>query len=247
MGKHDKRSATTTSALQEIAVQNDLLSWRDTHTVAAIAAFNSLWRDLRPQIESKLADLGYKSALVEPAAYIVREIDPIIAGHFTDEAAKLLARASEDFADLSSSSLVVDSAMIGNEALEDRLFAAQDLLEGLAPLAGGIAMGAALPSFAVVSGTAMFGLVATSTISLPVLAVGLAMAGTAVGVGAVKTSALHSRLTKRMLARIDRHVVSAVLSVDLNADPLSILARILSAYHTVVDEVSSRSDERESE
>lgn len=131
-----------------------------------------------------------------------------------------------------------------NEALEDRVSAAQDLLEGLAPLAGAIAMGAALPSFAVVSSTAMFGLIATSTISLPVLAAGLALAGTALGVGAVKTSALHTRLTKRMLAQINRHVVSAVLSGDLSADPLSILARILAAYHAVVDEVSSRSNRK---
>lgn len=244
MEKPDKSAAIETLKLQEVAVQNDLLSWRDTHSVAAIAAFNSLWRDLRPQIESKLADLGYKSALVEPAAYIVREIDPIIARFFADEAEKLVAKASADLANIAASDLVVNGDMAGNEPLEDRLTAAKDVLEGLAPLAGGIAMGAALPSVAVVSGISMFGLVATSTISLPVLAAGLAVAGTAVGVGAIKTSALHAKLTKRMMARIDKHVASAVLLGDLTADPLSILARILAAYHTVVDEVSSRSNRK---
>lgn len=73
-----------------------------------------------------------------------------------------------------------------NEALEDRVSAAQDLLEGLAPLAGAIAMGAALPSFAVVSSTAMFGLIATSKLGIVAHIVegsGLAKAANALAMG----------------------------------------------------------------
>ena len=245
-------TASRNTAVPAIVLRDRMLEWRDTHSAAAMLAFNALWRDLRPTIEDRLSDLSYKSALVEPHAYIAREIDPLLAQTFGGETDRLVNEARDDLATLTRCDIALDGTIDNTDDLEDRLTAAQDVLEGLVPLAGGIAMGAALPSFAVASGTAMFGLLATSTVSLPMLAVGLTVAGTGVAVGAIKTSTLHARVTKRMMARIDRHVAAAILSIDAigdmggntGGDAPPILARILAAYQDTLNEVLARNDER---
>lgn len=213
-----------------IAMRREILEWQDRHSLDAEVALGRLWSDLRPQIAERLEEISWRSAIANPNAFIRSEIDPILAEKFTPKVQRLIEIARDDLASSVENTLELDHSIEAIEEGEEHLQAATDVLTGLMPLAGGLIMGASLPSLAIASGTAMFGLVATSTISMPLLLGGLALSGAAIATGAVKTSKLHALRTRRMLARIDRHVHYAILSRDTEAERKSVLARLRNAY-----------------
>ncbi len=221
---------TLDNSPHSIELRRAVLEWRDKHTVLATLTLNRRWQDLKPAIETKLEQVPWKSAIAAPTKYIKNEIDPLLAAELAPLAAKLVKDAHDDLSSVIEQQIEVDPAMADRSTDEHHLETAVDLLESLVPLAGGLAMGAALPSMAVVSGTAAFGLVATSTVSVPILAGGLAIAGLAVATGAVKANQLYALRSSRMKARVASHVEQALLSVDMNAAHPSVLARIVGAY-----------------
>lgn len=213
-----------------IAMRRNAIEWRDKHSLDAELELCRLWGEVRPLVAEIVEEVSWRSAVAEPNAFIKREIDPLLAAKFGPSLLQLLERARDDLEGIVEELPAMDRSIAESHGEEDHLEAATDVLTGLVPLAGGLVMGAALPSLAVVSGTAMFGLVATSTLSLPILFGGLAVTGAALAAGAVKTSDLHSLRTRRMLARIDSHVIQAILSREPIPDRMSVLARLREAY-----------------
>lgn len=220
---------------QNIDLRRRLLEWRDEHSSTAALELNRLWLDLKPTIAEKLAGVSWRSALTEPNGYIVREIDPLLAEHLEPKIADLTNAARQDMINLAKRHFELSPALSPSSDEEDHIVSAMAVLSSVAPLAGGLAMGVALPSFAVVSGTAAFGLIATSTVSLPIVVGGVAAAGTLLATGVVKTSKLHAYSTDRMMKRVESHVRRALLSNDQSVSPPSVLRQLRDAYQTAFE------------
>ena len=215
-----------------IVHRRQVMEWRDRQSSAAMVSLNRAWRDLRPMIVELLDSVGWREALRSPNAFIRDRVDPQIVGYFEPIIAESVRTARTELEALLSKNLIIDAEVAGSTDGEDYYDAAVDVLKSVAPLAGGLVVGAAIPSMAVLSGTAMLGLVATSTISLPVVFGGLAVAGAGVATGAIKTSALRANAAKRMLARVDRHVARSLLQPELDERQPAVLARLLHSYKT---------------
>lgn len=215
-----------------IVHRQQIMEWRDRQSSAAMVSLNRAWGDFRPVIVEQLASVGWGEALRSPNAFIRDCVDPKIVGYFEPIIAENILTARTELEALLSNDLIIDTKVAHSTDEEDYYEAALDLLKSVAPLAGGLAVGAAIPSMAVLSGTAMLGLVATSTISLPVVFGGLAVAGAGVATGAIKTSALRTNATERMLAKVDRHVARSLLDPEMDERKPAVLARLLHSYKT---------------
>ncbi|MBY6014075.1 hypothetical protein KUV75_04060 [Qipengyuania gaetbuli] len=214
----------------DIQLRRKVLEWRDEHSTAATLELNRLWLDVKPLVAEKLAAVSWRSALAEPNRYITREIDPFLAEQLAPKLEKLVSRAQQDLKAIARRHFELNPSLAPNEGEENHLGSAIAILSGIAPLAGGLAMGIALPSFAIVSGTTAFGLVATSTVSLPIVLGGVAAAGALLATGVVNTSKLHSYSAGRMMKRVEDHVRRSLLLADQSASPPSVLGQLINAY-----------------
>lgn len=223
---------------QALLARRQILEWRDKHKIAANLALTRNWQDLVPQVEAKLDEVTWYQASVSPSDFIISEIDPILVQGFSACVSRLVAEAQADLLAIMDHQLVEVSALGAIDQDDPSLSVLIDIFKGISPLAGGLALGAALPSMAVVSGTTAFGLVATSTISMPILIGGLVLAGGAVATGVVETSKLREVRSKRMLKRVRRHVDQAVFSLDIHKSEdrkKSIILQIHDSLDTAVE------------
>ena len=211
-----------------IAARREILDWRDRHETAVLIVLPRAWQDSRRRIEAKLEDIGWQELITAPDAFIGREIDPLIEGELGPVVRRLLAEAQAELGTVLEAQTAVD----GMPALADAGDAARDVLASLGPLVAGIGVAAALPTTAVVTGAAFFGLVATSAISVPVLLGGVALAGVGVATGAINTRDLRAKRLIRMRERVAAHVDEAVLSPDHAG---SLTARLLGAYRSAAE------------
>lgn len=223
-----------------IISRREILEWRDRHLMAAPLAISRAWQDVSPTIDEKLAAITWRSALTEPELFIARVIDPVIAQAINAAAQQIIVDAQTELQVLIAHQMEVETTMSSTPVERDHLAGAADLIAGLAPLAGGVAAGAALPSLAVVSGTAFFGLVATSAISAPILLGGLLVAGAGIATGALQTAKIKDKRTARMRDRVQRHVGAAVLSIEPRSSNLSVLARLLAAINAAAEAALKR-------
>ena len=213
-----------------IVYRQKIIQWRDRHSFAAMTSLNRAWQDFRPLIVKQIEDVGLKEALASPNAFIRKQVDPKVSEYFTPLVADSIDAAKADLQTLFSQDFAINTEIASSDEGEEHFDAALDVLRGIAPLAGGIVVGAAIPSMAVVSGTTLFGVVATSSISLPVVFGGLAIAGAGVATGAINTSKVLDKARKRMLAKIDRHIAQSLLNPEFDEKRPAILARLLNSY-----------------
>ena len=218
------------------------MEWRDRHKLAATLTLARCWQDLKPSINERVEDIGWYDAAVSPSAFIEKEVDPLLVDSIGSAIERLIADAQDDLRQIGEHQLSVNATVAQVGAHINTFEDATEVLSGIAPLAGGLALGAALPSMAVVTGATAFGLVATSTVSVPILLGGLALAGGAVATGVVKTSQLRDYRSKSIRKRVESHVEQAILSTSLpptqNAGP-SVLLQI----HQALDEADSKAME----
>ena len=230
---------THQAALPAALARREILEWRDRHKLASTLGLARCWQDLRPSVNERIEDIGWYYAAVSPSAFIENNIDPLIIEGLSSTVEQLIGNAQDELRQIVEHQLSAIAA-IGNvkpesNSLED----ATEVLSSIAPLAGGLALGAALPGMAVVSGTAAFGLIATSTVSMPILLGGLALAGGAVATGVVKTSQLRSYRTRSIRKRIEDHVEQSVLATSAPAIP-SAAPSVLFQIHQALDEAADK-------
>lgn len=223
-----------------IGARREILDWRDRHTIAATLTIARACQDVRPEIEEKLAAITWRSALTEPDAFIAREIDPLVAGAVNDAARRAIAAAQTDLNRLVAHRLAAQGELSGTPEKDDKSARTLDLIAGLAPLMGGIGVAAAVPGMAVITGAAFFGLVATATVSPPILVGGMALAGAGIATGVLQTSRIKDKRTARIRARVTAHVDAAVLSTAADQLAPSVLARLHHAITTAADTAIER-------
>ena len=211
-------------------MRRDILDWRNRHQLNALMSLSRLWQDLKPQLYERLGEISWNEAAVSPSAYIKKKIDPILKAEIANDVERIMQLAKMEMASIMEHHFEQFEELDDVEAQQDALELATEILTSIGPLAGGLVLGAALPSLAVVSGTVAFGLVATSTVSIPILVGGLAIAGGAVATGIVKTSSLRTLRANRIKKRLDAHVRQAVFSLDRSPSKKSILLEIQDAF-----------------
>jgi hypothetical protein len=78
----------------------------------------------------------------------------------------------------------------------------------------------------------MFGMVATSAISAPILLTGIAVAGAGLATGVLQTSRIKEKRTARMRVRVRNHIDAAVLNDVLKSTPPSLLVSLTIVIQT---------------
>lgn len=230
-----------------LVTRREILEWRDNHKLSANFILTRRWQDMKPQIEAKLEEITWYKAAVSPSDYITQEIDPILKAGIEESVAGIVKNAQSDLLSIMDHQLNEISSpgpVQKNNSTSEEL---TEIFTSFAPLAGGLALGAAVPSMAVVSGSVAFGLVATSTVSMPILLGGLAVAGGAVATGVVKTSNLRRVRSARMMKRIKDHVDQAVFSLKRPGEvsrPISLLLQIHDAIDSAVEVALGEIDDR---
>lgn len=219
-------------------MRRQILEWCDRHKMDANLILARRWQDLKPVIAAKIEEIGWYEATVTHSGFLKEKINPMLIAGFQETVADIMARAQSDLQAVMDHRLNDIDAGDGADADDGFNERMAELFTSVAPLAGGLAVGAALPSVAVVSGTAVFGLVATSTVSVPILLGGLAVATGAIATGAFKTSQLRSKSAARTLKRVTKHVERSILSLerpDKAGDSTSVLLQIHDAIDAAVD------------
>lgn len=219
-------------AASSIAERRSVLEWRDRHSMAAALALHRACQDAWPLIDARLAAVSWHSVLTETDAFVTREIDPIVAGAVNEAVQRLLRDAQSELNHIIEHHLEVEATLGETPVDANKLASELDLIAGLAPILGGVGVAAALPSFAVVSGAVMFGMVATSAISAPILLTGIVVAGAGLATGVLQTSRIKEKRTARMRVRVQSHIDSAVLDVTPESASPSLLARLTTAIQT---------------
>lgn len=222
--------------------RRNILDWRDRHKLASALALARCWQDMRPTVNERIEAIGWYDAAVTPSAFIEQEVDPLLVDGISSTVERLVKDAQDDLRKIVEHQLSVTASVAQVGAHTNTFEDATELLSGIAPLAGGLALGAALPSMAVVTGATAFGLVATSTVSVPILLGGLALAGGAIATGAVKTSQLRDYRSKSIRKRIETHVEQSVLSTS-PPPTQSTAPSVLFQIHQALDEAASKAME----
>ena len=112
-----------------------------------------------------------------------------------------------------------------------------DVAFAIGPLAGGAAAAAAVPLAAVTTTTAWFGLVATTTISWPIVVGGAAVAGAGIATGLLNTSRLWDKALVRLRDKVRAFVVRAL--IDGKAGEPSILDQIVTTLRATAEEAKA--------
>ncbi|MBS4011716.1 hypothetical protein F1C10_15695 (plasmid) [Sphingomonas sp. NBWT7] len=227
-------------AASSIEERRSVLEWRDRHIIAATLALHRACQDAWPLIEARLAAVSWHSVLTETDAFVTREIDPIVAGAVNEAVQRLIREAQLELDHIIEHHLALEATLGGTPVETNKLTSELDLIAGLAPILGSVGIAAALPSFAVVSGAVMFGMVATSAISAPILLTGIAVAGAGLATGVLQTSRIKEKRTARMRVRVRNHIDAAVL----NDVPKSTTPSLLVSLTIVIQTAAAAALER---
>lgn len=235
----DVENVAPQTAIASPLARRELLEWRDRHKLASTLGLARCWQDLKPSINERIEQISWYDAAVSPSTFIKNEIDPMIIEGISATGERLISDAQDELRQIVEQQLTEIATVGSVQSESNSLQDATQILSSIAPLAGGLALGAALPGMAVVSGTAAFGLVATSTVSMPILIGGLALAGGAVATGVVKTSQLRAYRSRSIRKRIEDHVAQAVLSRSAPAIQSSSTS-VLYQIHQAIEAASSK-------
>lgn len=86
----------------------------------------------------------------------------------------------------------------------------------------------------------MFGMVATSAVSAPILLSGIAVAGAGLATGVLQTSRIKEKRIARMRDRVRKHIDVAVLDVTPQSVNPSLLARLTAGINAAASAALER-------
>ncbi len=184
--------------------------WRDQYTLAAAATLNTFAVQWIESFEEELKTATWKDGLLAQNSFIATRIAP----RLQTEAAQVLDHIVEG-ANRALQRIVEHQAVWQCEPsapdVPDAFEGWQDVAVAAGPLAGGVVAAAALPTMAVTTSTAFFGLVTTTAISWPVVIGGGALAAIGVATGVLNTARIWDKTEARLRAKVRDHVVAVLL------------------------------------
>lgn len=186
--------------------------WREGWTLSAAATLNEVAAQLGRHVDDEVAKASYRDVLLAPGTIIATRIAPRVEEVALPIVTMLMGRANEGLRE------IVDHQAVWHERPDMAPVApgpwegAGDVIGAAVPLGGGAAIAMALPFAAISTKTALFGLVATTAVSWPVVVVGGAVAGTALLTGAVSGARLRDRFAGRLRLNARKHIATRLLT-----------------------------------
>jgi hypothetical protein len=212
---------------ERVAFRRRVLDWRDHWSAQAETRLTGLCRDRAAGIGTWAASLP---TLQLAAARLGRVECPILAETMADangESAAIEADARHALTDIVVSHLQIE-ARAGRDGkasgLNGRDWAA--IGKGVGPLVAAGALLASLPTLATTTTVGMFGLIVTSSVSVPVLAAGAAGVGALGYFGVLKVGDLRSGQERRLVESIEAVIETRLLAHDRSVTPPSLLLQL---------------------
>ena len=217
---------------------HEIDAWRDDFTLLAAARLNGLAVDLIASFESDLATATWKDGLVGQSALLAKTVTPRIHEIAQPIVDQIIVRANEALASIVEYQAIWQYHRPTDvPGPEGALEGWKDIAVAAAPLAGGVATAAAIPTFAVTTSVAFFGLITTTVVSWPVLVGGTAAAGLAIATGVLNAGKIWDKAEARLRKKIHERVVATLL---IGEKQPAILEQIAEAFASTAKEAKKR-------
>jgi hypothetical protein len=201
----------TMYAFTKIFGRHEIDEWRDRHTLGAAAVLNDVAAELVSGFEPELKSATWREVLVTPGSVIaarvalpLREVAEAIVG-------KIIDRANKDLQEIVAYQAVWNNVPREFSSSGNSSAAIRDVALAAGPIAGGIATAVALPAMAVTTSTALFGLITTSVISWPAVAIGGTIVGASLATGVLNGSKIRSNAEARLRKNVHDFIVQTLL------------------------------------
>lgn len=221
------KTVDQTSEAERIALRRRILNWRDAWSMEAEARLSKFASEKANGIATWANGLrAYQLA----AARTGMADFPDLPG-FIEEASKLanmvVANAHRELTSIVAHHLEIEAR--AGRAQPAKGISADQVLEigrGVAPLAAAATLLAALPALATTTTVSFFGLITTSSVSLPVLAAGAAGVGVLGYFGVINVGDLRTRQERILIEAIEGVMEAQLLAPDTEGKDHSLLARL---------------------
>ena len=218
-------------------VRHEIDVWRDDYTLMAASCLNDLAVDLIASFEDDLATASWKDGLVGQNAFIAKRVTPRIherAGPLVEHIVQL---ANASLAGVVQHQAIWQYGPTDTPAGEGAFEGWKDVASAAVPLAGGVATAAALPTLAVTTTAAFFGLVTTTVVSWPVVVGGTALAGLAIATGVINTGKIWDKTEARLRNKVHDLVVATLLVGNKQS---SVLEQLSDSFMATAKEAKRR-------
>jgi hypothetical protein len=191
--------------------RHEIDAWRDEQTLAAAAELNEVAAYLACAFDRELNKATFKEILINPGNFIATNVDPDLRRASDVVVDRIVERANRSLKEIVAHQAVWNNIPREITNDEDSVAAIRDVAFAAGPIAGSLATAAALPTIGVTTTTAFFGLVTTTVISWPVIAMGATIAGAGLATGVLNASKIPANARERLRRKIHRHVISTLL------------------------------------
>jgi hypothetical protein len=194
--------------LNGFLARRELDEWRDEQVLIAARTLNQAAADLIAGFADTLKGATWKDGLIGQGSYIRRVVEPRVIEVAEPIATRLVQEANRALADIVDHQAIWSRDPGASAAAAEGFEGWQDVASGVAPIVGGAAIAAVIPSFAVTTtgGLLGTGLFATTVVHWPVIVVGGAAAAVAVSTGVVNSARLWDKTEARLHRKIADHV-----------------------------------------
>ena len=223
---------------ERIALRRRVLDWRDDWSIEADARLSRLCSDEASKVvpwvrglriyELTGARIGFTEypALPQIVKDAARQADWII-----DKARGELAQSVAHHLKIKAEA---GSVQTGQSIGTDQILA---IGQGVAPFATAATLLAALPGFATTTTVTMFGLITTSTVSLPTLAAGIAGVGVLGYIGAINVGDIRIKQEQVLIDAIQSAIDGRLLAPEHQNEDRSLLCQLQTGLAAAATEV----------
>lgn len=215
---------------------HEIDAWRDDYMLMAATSLNEIAGQLIVSFENDLKTASWKDGLIGQNAFIARVAPRIheVARPLVDH---IITRANEALVRIVEHQTIWQYRPTDAPESEHAFEGWQDVAVAAAPLASGVATVVALPTMAVTTSVAFFGLVTTTVVSWPIVVGGAAVAGVAIGTGLLNAGKIWDKTEARLRKRVHEFVVATLL---VGSKQPSVLEQLVDAFAATAKEAKRR-------
>ncbi|MBA2920764.1 hypothetical protein GON01_07095 [Sphingomonas sp. MAH-20] len=221
--------------LNGFLARHELDEWRDEQVLIAARVLNQAAADLIAGLADTLKGASWKDGLIGQGSYIRRVVEPKVIEVAEPIANQLVEEANRALADIVDHQAIWSRDPGASAGAADGFEGWQDVASGVAPIVGGAAIAAAIPSFAVTTtgGLLGTGLFATTVVHWPVIVVGGTAAAVAVSTGLINSARIWDKTEARLWRKVADHV--GVMLIRGTPKHPSILDQLAARYTEAAD------------
>ncbi len=225
---------------ERIALRRRVLDWRDDWSIEAETRLSRLCSEEASKVVPWVRDLRAYQLTAARMGFIEYPALPQIVAAAGRQADWIIDKARGELAQIVAHHLRIEAEAgrvhAGQAIGTDQILA---IGQGVAPFAMAAALLAALPGLATTTTVTMFGLITTSTVSLPVLAAGMAGVSALGYFGAVNVGDIRAKQERVLIDAIENAIDARILAPERRTNDLSLLSQLqagLAAAATAVTE-----------